>query len=689
MTYLRFLKIFYILYCCSAWAHATETDSLRLLKGENKASYLYRKVIDPSDYVSYQKTLDLLRAEAYRGKYITLIHISRALTFYDSRTDSCDHYLKKAEAHGYTDNYIVKFQLNRCYGLRWAHTPEIEKSFEYFLQNIQLARKHNDMSSLEIGYSDLAIPHYYLQNYQEAINYWLQAANSAHSIKSYNRMFAFYQNIGLTYANLNQNDSARKYYNHCISLQNRYQLEVDQANLLLNMGVLEFKMKEYNSALTYFKKSASLSLEVNDMDTYARSISNVASVYNETNRSSEGVMYLKNAISIARRSNNNNLLYSLHHTMSSTLRLTGDYQLALAHLDSSYVLKDSILNETRIETILKLEEAYKSAEKDALIAEAEAESARQKLKNEEAENARKRQKQITLFLIMGLFMMFVVIFLVFRSYQAKKRSSKLFEEQNKIIQQKNKDVTDSIQYAKNLQESILPKPNVIARNLPKYMIFFKPRDIVSGDFFWFAEEENNLFLAAADCTGHGVPGAFVSMMCYNLLNSSVKEKKLVVPGEILSDVNKRLNTEFKNEYSQFQANDGMDISLICLNKTSGILKFAGAMNDIIQFSENNATIHKANRAAIGGSTCSDFQFATKEIYTSEGDIFYMFSDGYCDQFGGPKKKKFLKQNLITLLQSIKDHKPDVQVSILDKTLLEWQGNIQQIDDILIIGFQIV
>ncbi|TAL58997.1 MAG: hypothetical protein EPN85_10245, partial [Bacteroidetes bacterium] len=298
-----------------------------------------------------------------------------------------------------------------------------------------------------------------------------------------------------------------------------------------------------------------------------------------------------------------------------------------------------------------------------------------------------------------------------RTAEVVKQKEEL-EEQKHVIEEKNKDITDSINYAEKIQRAILPDPEKIKKALPDSFILFEPRDIVSGDFFWFVEvkkpsskgEEAGgevLLLAAADCTGHGVPGAFMSMINTSLLNESVNEKKILQPNEILNEARKGIITALKQTGASGEQKDGMDVGLIALeiNGDTCRLQFAGANNSIY-------VIRKSSISPLGGGgglpvleeidpdlmpvAISDRtgDFTNNVIQLKKGDSFYLFTDGYADQFGGPKGKKFKYSQFKQLLLSIQDKTMDEQHDILHKTMADWKGELEQIDDILVIGVRI-
>ena len=261
-------------------------------------------------------------------------------------------------------------------------------------------------------------------------------------------------------------------------------------------------------------------------------------------------------------------------------------------------------------------------------------------------------------------------------------------ERTKELAEKNKEITDSINYAQNIQRAILPAIKSIERGFDDSFVLFRPRDIVSGDFYWYAEHNDLSFLAACDCTGHGVPGAFVSMIGNNLLNQIILEKNIEKPGEIMSKLNQGVKFAFTQDGEQ-EAQDGMDMVLAVLDRKNMKLQYAGAFNPMIFIRDGEIDVKKADRTSIGGDTAMDYEFENFEIDVKKGDIFYLFSDGFPDQFGGVKGKKFMMKQYKQMILDNHMKPMAEQHDIYQAKLLDWMGGEhEQIDDVLIIGVKI-
>ena len=270
-----------------------------------------------------------------------------------------------------------------------------------------------------------------------------------------------------------------------------------------------------------------------------------------------------------------------------------------------------------------------------------------------------------------------------------RKQSQLILEKNEEITAKNKEITDSIKYAQRIQTAMLPMEERIQAVLPDHFILFRPKDIVSGDYYWFAETENSIIITAADCTGHGVPGAFMSMIGSQILTEIVVEG-ITSPEQILTNQNRRIRKALKQDTTANQ--DGMDMALCTIDKKTHLVEYSGAKNQLVVIQNGELTEYKADKQSIGGQQLygDDFQYKKVAIQPDGNTWFYMFSDGYKDQFGGANNTKFLIKNLRALFMQIHDEPPAKQREILNETIEKWikDGNTEQTDDIIIIGFKL-
>ncbi|MBN1108929.1 MAG: SpoIIE family protein phosphatase [Bacteroidales bacterium] len=329
-------------------------------------------------------------------------------------------------------------------------------------------------------------------------------------------------------------------------------------------------------------------------------------------------------------------------------------------------------------------------------------------KRQEEENARKARQIRNMAIFLVVLMVIVAVMILFGLISTRKKNQKLAESkrqiekinsdlevtnaevlrQKEIIEQKNQSITDSIQYARRIQTAVLPPADFIDRWGIENFILFKPKDIVSGDFYWGADKDGKFYLAAADCTGHGVPGAFMSMLGHAFLEEIINTKPADNAATILNLLRDEIINTLRQKGTAGETRDGMDISLVIIDRQAGRLDYAGANNPLYLIREGSLQKHQADHMPIGIHFISFTPFTNNVIEIKTGDYLYLFSDGYADQFGGPKGRKFMYKPFQELL--LKNHSLPMneQMAILEKSFEEWKDGYEQVDDVLVIGIKI-
>jgi serine phosphatase RsbU (regulator of sigma subunit) len=363
-----------------------------------------------------------------------------------------------------------------------------------------------------------------------------------------------------------------------------------------------------------------------------------------------------------------------------------DYKDAFADYKNYTLYKDSLNNEENTKKITQEQMQYDFDKKQA------EEKAEQDKKDVLAAADKKRQQVITGFISGGLVIVLISLALLFSRFKITQKQKRIIERQKQevekqkaLVEEKNKDVLDSITYAKRLQDAILPPISDIKRYLPDSFVLYKPKDIVAGDFYWMEHSDDIILIAACDCTGHGVPGAMVSVVCSNALNRALNEFKIRDTGKMLDKVRELVLETF--EKSEGEVKDGMDISLCAINTKTGSVEWSGAYNPLWYIQDNELKEVVPDKQPIG-KVDNPKPFSTHTLNLKKGDALYLFTDGYADQFGGPQGKKFKYKQLQQLLIDNGKLTMEKQKKVLEETLENWKGRLEQVDDILVMGIRV-
>lgn len=579
---------------------------------------------------------------------------------------------------------------------------ENEKAITYMLKALKVKEELNDITGVSTSLAGLAGVYYKMNNFKLALNYFNQSLEIENkteksSNEGYVRQGAIIGNIGLCYVGLGEIDKGLENYLKAVELYIEHGLEESNGSFYGNIGLIYLKDKQdYNQALIYLKKAALLHEKNEDISALSTAYGGLCEIYSIQNDFANALIYGKKALKNAKLSEDKGSILEANKSLALVFYNNKDYQLAYEYIKAAFEVKDSIFNETSSQQIAEMQTKYDTEKK---------ETENNLLKTKQALDKAALDKKATqqYILLIGLGLTLIIVFYVVYSLNEKKKINKLLNTKNQIIEEKNKDITDSINYAKRIQGAILPEENLILAHYESF-IYYQPKDIVSGDFYWIKEIGNKFYFSVVDCTGHGVPGAFMSIIGFNSLNRIVEDLQLSETGLILDKLNELvLHSIRKQDKDGSSIRDGMDISLCCIDLENETLEFSGANNPLYLIRTTTNTTEnlpitltekdynlieiKADKMAIGGVENTK-KYRTHFLQLQKGDTVYLFSDGYADQFGGPKSKKFMYKQFKQLLITIQEQPMEEQKNILDKTILNWRGDLDQIDDICVMGVRI-
>lgn len=667
-----------------------------------------------------QKTND--KADIYKQLGANLLYSDL-----DSGAQVCREYLRYAQENNLPQHEGHAYIL---VGRSFAWRAEFDSAEVYYLKSEQVFKGNRDLEGLADTYINYGGIFFDKADYVTTTKYWEKSLRIAEMLNDSAAMSTNLNNLGEIYAILNNTTKASEYHKRSIHIDSLIGNQKGIAYGYMNWGSVALDEGNTSVALWRYKKAMKIFRELDDKRRIASSYSNIAHVYlaqekyedaldqfllaydaweiakdgwgiaeaktdlaeiyyllNEHNKALE---FAKAGLEDAKQIRARNLIMRSSYLLSSLYSEKGNFAEAHQHLQTYIDLKDSVYSQTSRDEVtrVQLETAYNfKSMSDSLRTAKE-----QELAHVQHTNEINKKNRYIWFGVSGSSVLLFFSIVAFRAYRNKKRFSNIIqmqkeqvEFQHALLEEKNRDILSSIEYSKRIQGSILPDEGLFSTSFREYFILYQPKDIIGGDFYWHFENNDYVYWAVVDCTGHGVPGALVSMVASNLLNKTVKELNIEKPGEILDKLSELIRDEFSK--GEQKNKDGMDMSLCRYSKKTAELLFAGAFNNGVIIRGNELIELTANRQPVGFSVREE-KFIDTSFHLAPNDQIYLFTDGYADQFGGEKGKKFKTANLKKLILEISSEEQLRQGQLLYIQLEEWKGELEQVDDICIIGVKI-
>ncbi|MDO9185570.1 MAG: tetratricopeptide repeat protein [Bacteroidia bacterium] len=614
-------------------------------------------------------------------------------------------------------------------GITHWYQGNYEKALENYLKALKIRQEIGDKKGIASSYGNIGIIYETQGEYRKALDNHLKALKIQEESGDKNGISNCYNNIGGIYLRLGNYEKSLENYQKCLEICELMANKTGVAISYNNIGIIYRKQVNYEKALINYSNSLEIAEEINFKPLISSALGNIGLVYSDQgnykkaldnylkclkiseeigNKQGIGLSYINIGITYAKLDrfdeSYNNLNQSLrlfkeigykeeiknvYSALSDLFEKKGDFKQSYNYHKLYSDIKDSLLNEQSTKQIAEMNTKYDSEKKDKDLIKKDAEIIKQQAETE------KQILQRNTFII-GFALVLILSFFIYNGYRNKQTANKLLEETNSLIEyqkhlveEKNLKITKSINYAKQIQQAILPSRELIKSFLPESFIFFRPKDIVSGDFYWFSEKQDKLLIAIADCTGHGVPGAFMSMIGNTLLNEIVNVKNIVEPAQILNQLNNGIVSLLHQGETLTTQDDGMDITILSIDKTNNQIEFAGANHFSYLIKQNQLETLTGDIFSIGGMFGrSDINFTSKKISVQKGSTIYLFTDGFVDQFGGEKNTKFLSSRFEQLLKTIQQHNLEEQHKKLIVSFDDWKGNNKQLDDVLVVGIRL-
>lgn len=579
-------------------------------------------------------------------------------------------------------------------GLIYYRLGMHDQAIDRHLQSLRLFEELKDNRQIAFRYNDIANIYVTQGYYDRALEYHNKSLVLKQKINDREGVATSLKNIANMYLAQKKYTESLEYCLKALPIADSLGDQRLRGHVLQFLGEIYLAQRDYKRAIEYLQKSYEIKAAIDEKFTLSRLMNSIGNAYLNQNDLPRALKYYQDALTLARKTGVKLEEQISYGNISNAYRLMSDYRKAYDYHVLFMNMKDSIFNETSREKITMLETRFQSEKKQAEIDRLNMESTLQ-----QQEIAQQNQR---FYFIVGLVAILAVFGVVMvRANNQRRRTNLLLQKQKqeieivyKELELKNNDITASINYAKRIQSAIIPTEERLRSFFPESFLMLKPRDIVSGDFYFLekvttADGKEKIVLAAADCTGHGVPGALMSMVGNDLLSQIVHERQITHPDLILNQLHQNLRRVLKIEDSD--SRDGMDIAICTFDMEAGQLEYAGAMSPL--YLARNGEITKVNpdKKTIGGRIAGYSGSFTRCSFDIEGEtMLYLASDGYQDQFGGIQNKKFMSKNFRQLLQDIHMLPIYQQQQKAESTLAHWMsfGPQKQTDDILLIGIRL-
>lgn len=636
---------------------------------------------------------------------------------------TCEQNLKKkqnAQCKLFFKKYLSKSKNN--IGLIYFDQGDYVKAIDYFSVCLKIGEELKDIRSSALALGNLANIYYEIGEDDKAVEYYSKSLNHFKSLNDLPKMALTLNHLANVNADNKQFIKAIQNYRFSYNLSLQINDSLGMARSLNNIGNVYRDLKQTDSSLAYLQKSLLVREKINDVKGIVSSINSIGHSLLEKKEYSKTIALLEKNKKLAKEINSSVELRETYQMLAKCYEINGNYKNALTYYTLFNQMKDSILSEENTRAAIQREYKYnyeKKAAEDQIKANEEKKLHKARLAESRANLNYEKTKQYALF--GGLFLVLLFSGFMYNRFKVVNKQKLIIEEKEKetqlqkhIVEEKQKEIIDSINYAKRIQEAILPDPAFWNSCFPKNFILYQPKDIVAGDFYWLEKVDDMLFFAAADCTGHGVPGAMVSVVCSNALSKVVQEMGILSTNEILNKTRELVVLNLGKSNKQMR--DGMDISLCAFNQKTRELSWSGANNPLLVI-ENGKSIEFSPDKQPVGWTEQNIPFTQHTIPINQNTMLYLFTDGYADQFGLSedarkhaneiltnnassneekkfakavlaKGKKFKYAQLKTLLCEISDKEMSAQKEVLVQQFNAWKGPLEQVDDVCVIGIKL-
>jgi tetratricopeptide (TPR) repeat protein len=592
------------------------------------------------------------------------------------------------------DSVLQSTSINTI-GVSYMSMGNNTKALSYYFKGLAIEEKLTIQKTLHWYYSNIGNLYREQKNYPKALEYSYKAVTQEKKIKNDKALVITYNNIAEIYASMERIDSTQHYYNLVVKISEKLKDPFSLAISYTVLGSFYIKQKKYNQAADYSIKGYNICKSQKAFnDVLVASLTNLGEINQVLKKYEEAEVYFQEALSTAKKMDSKMLTKDMLLSLASLYEETKDYPKAYDYYKLFSESKDSLLNKENSKLITEMNTKYTTEKKEKEIELLKKNEDIQNLELSKKKNELNNQRTISISIFSGFLLLMIVAILLSSRYRLKKKANdqlqnayNQIEEKNVLIEKSNLMITDSITYAKRIQDAILPSHQELEEVFSKdFFLFYNPAQIVSGDFYWCATQHDKIIFVVADCTGHGVPGAFMSMIGNTLLNEIVNEQKITCTKEIAESLDKKIIHSL-HQHSDSSQYDGMDISICCIDKKKREIHFTGAHHVMYVYNGQLQKI-KGDPFSLGGSQHQDKKtFTIQKLNYQEGQLLYFQTDGYCDQSGGADNKRFTLNRFEKLLMEIGTLELAEQKEKFEFAFENWKGHTKQRDDVLLVGIK--
>ncbi len=629
--------------------------------------------------------------------YTSLGHTASDISEFDTAIAAYSRALNYFRMEG---NMFGVASSNLNIGSVYEQERDFPQAIGYLLNSLSSAGQLHDSLLTSILLYNLGGLYIMTKDYDKGKAYLQQALKINVKMKRQSGIANTLAGLGALYINKGEYDSALVYLMKAY-MNDSIRNDIYNLNSVANdIGIIYANKKDYSKALYYYHKALDIANATGDRISIADLNGNVGMCYFRMENYPKAEKYVQQALIIIHEIKNLEGEKSWNKLLSEIYVKTGKWKEAYEAYKNYSVAKDSMQSTENTKKMVSAEMKFEYDKKRAI------EDANEQKKNAIAEAEKRKQKIITWSVAGGLLLLLIFSAFILRSLRITKQQKKIIELKNAEtefqktkLEEKQKEILDSITYAQRIQHALLASDRLLGSYLKEYFILYKPKDIVSGDFYWAACRNNRFYLAVCDSTGHGVPGAFMSLLNISFLYEAITEKNITEPNEVFNHARKRLIENISQDGSQ----DGMDGILLSLpvqlsagkgNKIQAddagkvLLSYSAAYNAPVVVRNGTVTELNTDKMPVGASPRENDPFGLHTVEVQKGDMLYAFSDGFSDQFGGMQGKKFKYKQVLQKLTELSGLPVEKQKLELEKSFEDWKGNMEQVDDLLVVGIRI-